>query len=225
MRLIADQFRRSEYPDDDSFWSSKDVCGAVEPPTPLLAAVHYGYTGGLMAKAFVEHQHRPRKVLDVGSGSGRWLAWYRHLGAEVTGVEVAAARVKELHDEGHDVVHADIADYLAETDSLYDTINAIGVIHHVLPDEKRVRVLNACIDHLLPEGVLVVGGFFLPWQVQYSGNGDIYKKCWPLRRWRQVMKGCRLHVYRNPICRWRSLPQNNILLVKRSRVSSRDSTL
>lgn len=209
------QLSRSEYLDDPFYWMGAPVQGGIEPSeSRVLSAAHYGFTGGLIAKAFVEVNHEPRQVLDIGSGSGRWLDWYtENFRASVHGVEFVDELAANLRARGYDVAHADVHDFLSRDTRTYDTINAIGVMHHILPDAKAVEVLRFCMERLAPGGVMVVGSFFRRFPVQYVDEFGIYKRCWSLGRWKSVMQGYDLRLYHNPVCRWRGLPQNNILRI------------
>ena len=211
------QLGKSDYCNQSQFWSGARTMGGVEPRDATMAAVHYGFTSALIAVAFVKMGHKPKAVLDIGSGTGRWLDWYSDtFGASVKGVELDRGRVNELLAKGHDVTCGDALDALKQDGGKYDTINAVGVLHHVLPDSKRVDLVHSLLDHLTPGGVLVIGGYFLPWRVQYTQGGMVYKKCWSWGRWRRVLRGLRVSLYRNPCCRWRRLPQNNIVVVGKS---------
>ena len=89
-------------------------------------------------------------VLDVGCGSGAFLARMRHLGWQVAGVEpdpAAAAAARDIH--GIDV-EADVARFAGRT---FNAITMHHVIEHVPAPEATVASLAAL---LAPGGRLVV---------------------------------------------------------------------
>jgi len=179
--------------------------------------MHYGYTSGIIAYAMVEHEHTPTSVLDIGSGFGYWLRWYRDVfKVEPLGVEIGSSQTEELKGEGLNVVNSDVLEFLEQHDEKFNTINAISVMHHILPDEKREKVLEHFESKLEKGGIIIIGGLFEKKQRQYSVSlGKVYKRCWSLSRWQKAMPNFNTKLYVNPSCTWRDIiPQNNILVLQ-----------
>lgn len=202
---------------DISWWDTVPPNGAVEPKGRIKSAIHYGYTSGIIAKAFYDIGHYPKSVLDIASGTGRWLDWYSsQFSASICGIEINKDLVIDSRSRGYTVYEGDAVKVIRSVGYGYDTINAVGIMHHVLPDDRREILIEECKDRLSVGGVLIVGGYFLPWQVQYTNyDGLVYKRCWPKRRWKKIMKGFDVLFYQNPTCHKNNLPQNNILIAKK----------
>lgn len=101
----------------------------------------------------------PGRVLDVGSGTGIWIDFWRHLGAdEVTGSDIARAAVERLRS-----VHPDMrvevmdvgADHLT-VEGPFDVISAMGVLLHVVDDDRWGRALRNLASVLRHGGHLVL---------------------------------------------------------------------
>jgi SAM-dependent methyltransferase len=106
-------------------------------------------------------------VLDVGSGAGHWVGFYRDaLGAaSVVGVEISTPAVAGLEERfaGADGVEFADADVSAAGFSLgraFDVVNAVGVLYHVVDDDAWLRAVANLAAHLAPGGRLVVGEQF-----------------------------------------------------------------
>ena len=95
-------------------------------------------------------------VLDVGCGRGEFLDLLREEGIEGLGVDLDAGMVAACHAKGHDVVQADLNEYLdgREPGSLGAVI-ASEVIEH-LPYEDLLRFLDLAHSRLRPGGVAIL---------------------------------------------------------------------
>lgn len=88
-----------------------------------------------------EHDFRAKRVLDVGCGNGKYLAFLQGLGLEVSGIDSSSTAVEmanNLLNDSTAVIEADIYDYLLPA-STYDLIISIAAIHHGL----KGQVVNA----------------------------------------------------------------------------------
>ena len=79
------------------------------------------------------------KVLDIGSGAGHWLEFYRRLGYAVDGMEISKSQAEKLDIMNQDIVK-DIP--YSMIPKLYDIVNAIGVLHHIMTDDKLIKAIN-----------------------------------------------------------------------------------
>jgi 2-polyprenyl-3-methyl-5-hydroxy-6-metoxy-1,4-benzoquinol methylase len=78
---------------------------------------------------------RGLRVLDVGTGVGRWAEWYLQRGArQVVGIDVEGKRLltaRERHNEVGVVFERMSVDCLAFSGSSFDLVNSITVLQHV----------------------------------------------------------------------------------------------
>ncbi len=131
---------------------------------PLRTRYHYN----AVENAILEHAllrglpDRP-SVLDVGTGSGHWIDFYRNaLGArEVVGIEIsgpAAAALSAAYADASEVeiVEGDVTDEDFAVGRLFDVVSAVDVLFHVVDDETWEQTVRRLASHLGPGGRLVV---------------------------------------------------------------------
>jgi SAM-dependent methyltransferase len=83
------------------------------------------------------------RVLDVGSGTGYWIALWRALGAaEVCGIDLTVAAVERLRAAFPDVrfERADVSEGVPVSGP-FDVISAMDVLLHITDDERYGRAL------------------------------------------------------------------------------------
>jgi len=101
----------------------------------------------------------PARALDVGSGTGIWIDFWRRRGAgEIVGVDLtqlAVARLRERYPKQR-FVHADIADPDAPLPTGVDVISAMSVLLHITDEARFERALHNLAGALAPGGVLVL---------------------------------------------------------------------
>ena len=121
-------------------------------------------------------------VLDIGSGSGHWIDFYRYLGStKLIGIDVSLSSVnylKKKYSENPDVVvhHGKVSEILDKLDEKYDLINAIGIMFHVVDDGDWLSTIKSTQKSLKKGGLFVVGGHFGildGLNVQIDSNGQI----------------------------------------------------
>jgi SAM-dependent methyltransferase len=186
---------------------------------------------------------RPVRVLDVGSGAGHWIDFYFEVfGAEeAVGIEISEPAVQALVERYADVpgvtiVEADIGDRGFELDGEFEIVNAIGVMFHLVDDDRWERAVAALGRRLAPGGVFVVGGHFghvtqnvqfhrtdsfSSWDDFRSAAGEkalVNQRIRSLRRWRRCAARAGLRVA--GVCRTRQsgslqTPENNVLVLER----------
>jgi 2-polyprenyl-3-methyl-5-hydroxy-6-metoxy-1,4-benzoquinol methylase len=99
------------------------------------------------------------RVLDVGSGTGFYLALWQQLGArEITGADLTAFAVGELHARfpHFRVEKLDISATPLGLEGEYDAISVMDVLFHIIDDERYAQALQNLSALLAPEGVLVL---------------------------------------------------------------------
>ena len=115
-------------------------------------------------------QRRGLRLLDIGSGTGHWLDFFRDvfLVAEAVGVEITDQMFNYLTKHYKDepsikIIQADIAHEESLVEHIggpVDYISAIGVMFHIVDDRKWQSALGNLASALKPEGLLFVGGDF-----------------------------------------------------------------
>lgn len=95
-------------------------------------------------------------ILDLGCGTGDWLAYLQGESLKARGVEVDAAAAKEARDRGLEVEEADAVSALekAEDESL-SVISALGLLEY-LPFDQAACIVREAQRVLAPGGLLLV---------------------------------------------------------------------
>jgi SAM-dependent methyltransferase len=104
------------------------------------------------------------RVLDVGSGTGFYVALWNELGvSEVMGSDLTSVAVERLRDrfpgvrfDKLDITAADV-----ELDGGYDAISAMDVLFHIVDDDRYARAIHNLAALLAPSGRLVFSEFLL----------------------------------------------------------------
>lgn len=98
-----------------------------------------------------------KKVLDVGCGNGKYLAFLKNLGFVVSGIDsskIAVEITKETLGDNDDIILANMYDYKMTALS-YDLIISIAAIHHGLKKEVA-RTIKEIYQALLPGGLFFI---------------------------------------------------------------------
>jgi 2-polyprenyl-3-methyl-5-hydroxy-6-metoxy-1,4-benzoquinol methylase len=147
-----------------------DICGLVfRNPRPTQAEISRSYDTGqtfgawqkeelaraaMWARraALVQRFQSRGKLLDVGTGDGRFLRTCRDLGYEVVGTEVSEAGASYARRRGFDVRMGQIIELDLPQES-FDIITIWHVLEHV-PDPGAV--LRKVYSLLRPDGILAI---------------------------------------------------------------------
>lgn len=124
-----------------------------------------------MVEAWRALQQRQKlRVLDIGSGTGHWVDFFLevYFAGSVTAVEITGQmadflKTKYAQDPRVGVLHADIADPSFDAASLgapMDYVSAIGVMFHIVDDQRWERAMRVLRDATRPDGLLLIGGDF-----------------------------------------------------------------
>ena len=93
-------------------------------------------------------------ILDIGCGRGEFLRLLADEGVHPIGVETNRSLVSKLQEEGFDVIHKDVFDYLATTpDGSFNGITAFHVVEHLTHDQI-MALLALVYKKLLPGGFI-----------------------------------------------------------------------
>lgn len=210
---------------------------------------HYNAVENTLLAYFAESGRRSvGRVLDVGSGAGHWIDFYREIlaaeslvGVEISDVAVASLTAKYADQPAVEIVEADVSAEDPGLQGPFDVINAIGVMFHIVDDELWRRAVRNLGGLLAPGGVLVVGGQFghTTQDVQFHatdsfGSWDefrasrsevklVNKRIRSLRDWRRCAEAAGLRVEgvrRTRVAAAVSTPENNVLVLTRAQVGA-----
>lgn len=104
------------------------------------------------------------RILDVGCGFGLFSAYFAQTQPrrQITGIDTNARRIDTAHSvmaklgyTGHEFLVGDVRSVRSVTDSRFDAIYVLDVMHHV-PREDQEPLLVCLYDLLEPGGVLVL---------------------------------------------------------------------
>jgi SAM-dependent methyltransferase len=102
--------------------------------------------------------HSQARVLDVGSGTGFYVALWQELGVrDVIGCDLTQVAVERLLDRfpGIRFEQVDISSTRAEFKGSYDAISAMDVLFHIVDDAGYRRALRNLSELLAPDGLLI----------------------------------------------------------------------
>lgn len=176
---------------------------------------------------------QPRSVLDVGTGAGHWIEFYRCvlrpgrlMGVDLTAAVVDSLRERYRQDPEIELAVADVSSPALDLGARFELVNAIGVMFHIVDDERWEVALANLARHLEPGGLAVIGGQFgrLTRSVQFCAGPDGRKVCnkriRSRRHWKRAAAAVGLRV--ESVVRSASepgivTPENNVLILSRVR--------
>jgi SAM-dependent methyltransferase len=165
-------------------------------------------------------------VLDIGSGSGHWIDFYKSLGSfRTVGLDVSLSSVNYLKDQYSNqpditILHGKASDQLSQLDAGFSIVNAIGVMFHIVSDSEWIDTINKISGVLQKDGLFIVGGHFgylNGLNCQIDRNGQINKRLRSKKYWKKSLINAgfsNVQVYSNNAYLWikDTLPENNVLV-------------
>lgn len=132
---------------------------------PLKASYHYNAVENAILEWALRAPFPDRPaVLDVGSGAGHWIDFYRSVFAarRVVGIEFAAPAAASLRsryaaENDVSVEELDVSGDL-ELGERFDIVNAVDVLFHIVDEERWRHAIQNLAHHLVPDGRLVIAG-------------------------------------------------------------------
>lgn len=128
-------------------------------------------------------------VLDVGSGSGHWLAFFQTCFDEgqLFGVDFSRSALDKLKVKFGSAIglnHWDISNEIPGdlASCRFDIINAVGIIFHIVDDSKWQKAIKNLSYLLNKSGVLIIGGDFGEATVERG----VIRKTRSLQEWREL---------------------------------------
>ena len=170
-----------------------DEAALISPQwRPAMARYHYNLVENAILDVLRERPGMPpiRHVLDVGSGTGHWVAFAAEI-LEAESVvatdfsEVAISRLAGCFANDARVracVH-DVGRSLPEREGGFDLVTAIGIFFHLVDDQVWERAVGRVIGALADQGLAVIGGEFEDREAELGA----LRKVRPLAKWREVV--------------------------------------
>ena len=164
--------------------------------------------------------------MDIGSGSGHWIDFYKSLGSFRTiGIDVSLSSFNYLKDKYSNqpdisILHGKAFDLLSQFDGSFSVVNAIGVMFHIVSDSELIDTINKIASVLKRDGLFIVSGQFgylNGLNVQIDRNGHINKRLRSKKHWKKALINAgfsKVQFYFNNAYLWinDTLPENNVLV-------------
>jgi hypothetical protein len=186
MPLDAKTFFESFY--KASVRGTPDDRATIASVTDVEVRFHYNAVENSILRAFARREPLPEgpaveawralrmrrglRLLDVGAGAGHWVDFFRAalLVRDVVAVEIAENMASHLEtryagDASVRVLRTDVSEPGFGADAaggLFDYVSAIGVMFHIVDDERWRRATANLASVLKPGALLFVGGEFGP---------------------------------------------------------------
>jgi SAM-dependent methyltransferase len=151
----------------ESFLSEREL---ISPEWAWFEAkYHYNLVENGIIDLLRENRHLVTglEVLDVGSGTGHWVDFYRDWleARAVVGVDFSAVSTGGLAEryrgaDGVEIRQLDVTAHQPRLVNRFDVVNAIGVMFHIIDDQKWALTIANLLDYLRPDGIAIVGGDF-----------------------------------------------------------------
>lgn len=228
IRKKGRNYRDTEWYDDCFYIKGISDRQTISPEKNLLSAkYHYNSVEMQILKYLYNNkiQLKPMEVLDIGSGAGHWIDFYKALGAHrIVGIDVSLSSVnylKEKYSENVNVVihHGKAFEILNKLDEIFNLINAIGVMFHIVDDSEWINTINAIAKVLRKNGLFIIGGHFglLNGLNVQINNGQINKRLRSKKNWINILRKAgftHINFYMNYAYLYinDTLPENNILI-------------
>ena len=141
---------------------------------------------------------RADRVLDVGSGTGIWIDFWRLRGArDVSGLDLTERAVERLRARHPDVsfAQADIAEPTTALPADCDVVSVMSVLTHVTDDARFVQALRNVAAAVRPGGALVMVEPAVVHQWWGAPFGpESHSRARPLEAYRHLLAECGMEV-------------------------------
>jgi 2-polyprenyl-3-methyl-5-hydroxy-6-metoxy-1,4-benzoquinol methylase len=105
-----------------------------------------------------------KNVLDIGSGSGFYVEYFLDHGASsITGVDITQASKRYLQEQfpTGTFITADISETDLPLQSHYNIISAMGVLYHIIDDQKFQHAIRNLCSRLATGGIIFITDSFV----------------------------------------------------------------
>jgi SAM-dependent methyltransferase len=141
-----------------------DATTLVRGARPVVVRYHYNAVENAILEESLDKRFPVRPaVLDIGSGAGHWIDFYRDVldAREVVGVEISSSAAEALarkyeHDSDVTIVERDVSEEGFDLERRFDLVNAVGVLFHIVVDNAWQRAVRNLGAHLAPGGRMLV---------------------------------------------------------------------
>lgn len=148
----------------------------------VSSAYHYAWLETSIMNHLV---FKPKKVLDVGTGYGHWIEFYRSVySSNVKSIDISQKVVDDINKRYGNCKLADIINYKT---GKYDVINAIGILHHVMNDKDLKKAIDNCYSMLKRNGILFIGTRF-DWPQEKHIPKEKVRKFRTKEKWLKLLK-------------------------------------
>lgn len=229
IRKKGHNYKDSEWWDSDFYVNGVSDRQTIGPNKGVTAAkYHYASVELKILRHFVNHEFPidGSRVLDIGSGAGHWIDFYRSLGARgVDGLDVSDSSFRYLSDKyasdsSIDIHHGGAIEVMKSLSSDFDVVNAVGVMFHIVDDSEWEDTITEIGRRLRSGGKFVVGGHFGlidGLNVQIDRAGNINKRLRSIWRWKNTLQQAgfsKVNRYQNNAHLWvkEPLPENSVLV-------------
>ncbi len=116
---------------------------------------------------------RHARVLDVGSGTGFYVALWKELGVRnITGCDLTAIAVQRLRARFPDArfEQVDISAFPIPLEGQFDAVSAMDVLYHIVDDERYSQALQNLAKLVAPGGLLVLTENLLHGQASHAAH-------------------------------------------------------
>ena len=196
--------------------------------SPISSKYHYCSVESQILKHFYNYsvEIKGSSILDIGSGSGHWIEFYKSLGTEkIYGIDVSESPIKYLknkysRDPNTVFYHGKAVEIIDKFNEQFDIVNAIGVMFHIVNDSEWYETIKKVGEVIPKNGIFIVGGHFgilNKLNVQIDKNGQINKRLRSKTLWKKTLKKAgfsNVKFYKNNAYLWikDTLPENNIIV-------------
>jgi len=171
----------------------------ISPKKDIISTkYHYASIESILLRFFSIHSIRLDNsiVLDIGSGAGHWIDFYLSLGVEkVIGVDISRSSCQYLRKKYKDnkkveIINDNICGFLDDYSGFFNLINAIGVMFHIVDEQKWLETIRQISNSLHQDGLFIASGQFgclNGLNVQVDDEGNINKTLRSKSRWKRIL--------------------------------------
>ena len=165
-------------------------------------------------------------VLDIGSGSGHWIEFYKSLDAvKISGIDISETSIDYLNQKYSNDLKISFykgkaVEIINQIQESFEIVNAIGIMFHIVDDKEWLETINKISMKIPKNGIFVVGGhfgFLNGLNVQIDQYGKINKRLRSKFVWKRALKKAgfsTIKIYKNNAYLWikDTIPENNVLI-------------
>lgn len=153
---------------------------AISPAyNPLYSNYYYNLIENSLTSVLVKRPNLQNSaVLDIGSGPGHWIDFFRDVcrarsvvGVDISGVCVERLREKYAGRENVEVLQGDVSLPSFDLNRQFDLIVSIATFFHITDDDRWRIALRNIRHHLRDGGLAMISGYF----GRFTVNSQLYR--------------------------------------------------